>query len=502
MIELFRRVELITKNGYLFPALFVRLEGIVDAMTILVETSGAIEPLVKQHEELMALTEQYSNVIAQLTTDDRVNHCEEIRRLSDRVTANRLQLVQAMVNAGVFPATQKQGNTPVNENEIEIDGNTNWGEVSSNDFMRYLNTDETMESEPTLPPASEPVQVERDSTTKVIQTPAPTVQSGENGNGASNPTRDLPNSDLLDDVESIDSDQSDEKMCEDAPKPSENQTLIKVEGVSSDKPKASEIVVQNQPPANMTQAEIENYQMNMMVTNVIRNSAEFTYHQLLNFNVMFDEIVRMGEMPNKAMPFHFRQMNDFISKFVRDCIQRGLNVAFFEPMLIQNLAASFNEETRSNWKSQLPGGKVSLRFMKAFSYDQEERARDNWYTEGRLILASAARAAQQMVQTPNRDNPHGAAQTKGKAQSDEQPQCSYWKDPNVSNVNQRLNPGSHPGSDKGKPRESTGNQSSATHRDNSRGRSRSRQNHSNGAPNRPRDSSDKKQAQSGRHSFV
>lgn len=471
MVAMFDQLKFITENGYIFSDLFIRLNGIIDAMTILVDPRALSKPLLDQYNELVEYVHEYDELMDKLTPSDRQRHAKKIAKLASRCDEIKGQLVDAMKDLGIYPTEQ----------------------------------DQDMDAEQEIPPDNEPVEMESDSANNLPETFVPSVQqeieimSEANSNASNvqpsidnglNETEEMQSDAKLNEITSQATGQGDEKMEADMSTAPMNQLPIGESDRDSDKLKAKEKKDLQLPVAtipNVIQRPGGASSINAMLSTAISNSTEFTYQSLLHYNAMFNEIVKLGPMPEQVSPEHFQQLNKFISDYLRDCIARKINLASIEAMLVSNVAASFNPEVYSNWKNQLVGGKVSLRSLKEFLYKQEEMARDRCFTHGRLVLASAIRAAQQMVQEKSQIDVRYSisasksmnAQTEAKntyastVRDTQKPQCSYWSDNNGSSSktsNPRLNTGIHPGSAMSPPSNPTMGNSGIANRDGSRNR--------------------------------
>lgn len=199
-----------------------------------------------------------------------------------------------------------------------------------------------------------------------------------------------------------------------------------------------------------------NTNTNDALVSAINASGEFSYYSLIMHNLAFNELVKIQGMPAKAMPIHFRQLREFITHFIRMCAERKLNFATFEPLLVSNIVASFNQEVFSNWRSQYATTRVSLRSLREFLAIQEELSGDRWFVESRFMLASAARAAQQMVNPPvnNMELPKKIEKGKTYASTVKDgvtPGCSHWDDvPRCLSRNSSVDGQSKAGSDPGR----------------------------------------------------
>lgn len=151
--------------------------------------------------------------------------------------------------------------------------------------------------------------------------------------------------------------------------------------------------------------------VNSAITSAINGDNEFSFESLLVYNAMMNELLPMPAMPENATAGCFREIREFITHFVRRCNEKQIGVTYLEPMVIANIVASFNSVIFVQWKLQMIHSKASLKSIRSFLADQEELATDKRNKVNNFTLASAIKAAKQMV------NKDGGATPKSEGQS-------------------------------------------------------------------------------------
>lgn len=361
-------------------------------MELITDPNATFEVLQRQNDEMKNLIKQFSEKIAMLSENDREANKEVIEQLTHRVVTLRATLENAMERVLLLEKNVENGK--------EITENTNWYEISNDHETNF--TDDRMDVE------GENAQVSRQETVETDQTVESLVKPA---------------------VEQVSS-------------------MANVNASERDQLKTSENSQCDQNVQNEKNRDDA-------LTNALQNSGEFTYQSLIMYNAAFNELMKIEQVPDNAMPFHFRQLRDFITRYIHLCNEIRIGFAYVEPMLIANVISAFNSETFSNWKSQMIGKKASVKSIRAFLADQEEMTSDRWYKDSRFVMAQAIKKAQMVVnenppseRTQSNQQPISEKVDESKIQpgtlsfatmlkTGNKPGCSHWGAPPASTGNPR-----------------------------------------------------------------
>lgn len=373
--------EQISERNCLVPGIMNQLNQLVATME-LIDTEGDMVTLNHHNDELLNLIGNFRQAIAGLPPVDRATNENVIEQLCARVEALRIKMEQAIEQELLLEKEEDKSKCSVNEA-------TNWHDISEEHSIRQVfslpsEIDMELDENETAMQVSKGEVVESNVNLPIEEGTA----TGESGNAEATATA----NEL------------------------ENNQLI----ASPSAPLASEAVA-----------------------NAIADSVGFSYHDLVMYNAAVNELIGIQEMPEVAQATHFRDLRNFISRFVQMCTRFKIGVHHIEPMLIAGVIAAFNSETFSMWKAQMIRGRATLRSVREFLAQQEEVASDRWFRESRFVLTKAIKSAQSMVQA---NKPPGAVlvpmiETKGQPNSTsesmvnggDQAGCSHWHNQAIAN---------------------------------------------------------------------
>lgn len=377
------------------------------------------------YERILALTQEFDAKVAQMPTDD-----EEVNKLRAKMDA--LQIVAENVILELIPEI----NQPENGEQF-LNENSNWHDITESDRLSYheiLGAPENMEV--AAASASDP-----GSDKLAVLVAANEIADGENQaealpqveNGLEQPN-------AQGSAETV----NDASMQVDEPaEANENATAENRNGQVN----VPQVGDRSQPQVQRTVSEAANEALASAVCTT------FSYQSLVKFNHAINRLENLQVMPERAMGAHFRNLRNFITRFLALCQTLRIDIRFLEAVLISHVVATFNEMVFSNWKFSMRTHGASLTSIREFLTVQEEIATDEWMQESRLVLNSAVRAAQRMINDPavpvasepgkpappfkipllnKRENAKPAGENQGQssyakvAGEGEQPGCSHW----------------------------------------------------------------------------
>lgn len=103
---------------------------IVDSLELLVDPQGLTEPFQSQYEQMVVYDQEYTNLIAELSMEDRQVYASTLENFSVRVEEIRLSLVKAMGDLSENQTSNKLTFGDIVET-------TDWDKVPHDDFLNF-----------------------------------------------------------------------------------------------------------------------------------------------------------------------------------------------------------------------------------------------------------------------------------------------------------------------------------------------------------------------------
>lgn len=357
------------------------LNKLVAVVETLAEVDETTTDLIHQYEQITTLVQQFEEKIAQLSEDELKVNENAIEQM--RIRLQQLQLsVETVIDKDLTGDEKEKGKR---END-----RLNWGELNDDNMLRCFNLIESptqMEvndvveisenaAEVDMPALVRASLVEQANTVQVVQLPdsvetqpgaLPQNESTANGENAVTAGNQVNNQSVQRDAS------KDEKM--------------QVDTANSGNVKVSSVVTRPSPPTSEQDQEA-------LIASL---DTEFSYRSLVLLNNAIAELHTIQRMPERTMGIHFRNLREFITRFLKRCIASRIDIRFLEAILLSHVISSFNDIVFSNWKFHMLSNKASVRSVREFLAIQEEIANDEWLRDSRFVMNNAVQSMQRSM---------------------------------------------------------------------------------------------------------
>lgn len=444
-LELLKNLERLTQEKYLILGTITELNRIVETMELIVDPNSDRGALLEQQVQLIDLVEQYNRALGKLDPAQYQAHFPVLEQLALRIEALRLSIEKALEKCA--PPSNTTGNN--NNNDTIL-----WGELTCDDLLPFLPTDEQMDCDSNVEQVN--VQNENQSNNvgpNVVESSMNVGAPDNNGAGPSNnemmppPNNVVPGPSRLKSLSPGDSlDEPINNMTMPPPASSINAQLgseVEMQSENLSEQNQQMLALVNNPNRESIESQAQNQEMvNAAVAHAMNQDGAFSYESLLVYNAMMIELISLPEMPEQATASTFRDLRDFIARFVRRAVENRIGMLHLEPLLISNVVASFNSTVFVQWKMQMTGTNASLRSIRIFLADQEEMANNTGLKVNRFKLASAVKDAQNASKKKSEPMPKSETKPAQSVKGDEKtgkgestysrvvrdgPSCSKWE---------------------------------------------------------------------------